>query len=190
MQVDRAGVDLERRAGGADLLDRPAALGIAQRHRVAIGAADVDLRGRVLAGRGGAAIGQLRQLAVAQQPVAQRREGRPEPERVGIVQRQLRHGAAQLVGQNVGVFQRHAGVLVRPGEKLLGVAHIELIERVILRHQRGQAVALAAPAAAGLLPRAGDRAGESGDQHRIHPADIHAQLQRIGADQAKQLAVA
>ena len=55
--------------------------------------------------------------------------------------------------------------------------------------QRRQAASLGTPRAAGLLPGAGDGARVAADHYRIHPADVHAEFERVGADQAEQLAV-
>ena len=46
-----------------------------------------------------------------------------------------------------------------------------------------------APGPPGLLPERGDGAGEPGDQHRVEPGDVDAELERVGGGHAEQLAV-
>ena len=73
-------------------------------------------------------------------------------------------------------------------EELVGVAAEELVERVLARHVEREA----APAAAGaapLLAQAGDRAGERHADRGVEHPDVDAELERVGGDDAEQLAV-
>ena len=64
----------------------------------------------------------------------------------------------------------------------------ELVERVLARDVDGEP-APAAPRAAPHLPQRRDRAGERDADRRVERADVDAELQRVGRDDAEQLAV-
>ena len=75
-----------------------------------------------------------------------------------------------------------------PAEQGLGLAHEELVERVLARHQHRQA--LAAPAGpAPLLPEAGDRPREPHRDRAVEQADVDPQLERVGGRDAQELAL-
>ena len=69
----------------------------------------------------------------------------------------------------------------RIGEELR-VPHHVLVQRLAARHQHADRRLLAPPGATEALPGLGDRARVAVEHHHIQAADIHAQLQRRGAD--------
>ena len=73
------------------------------------------------------------------------------------------------------------------GEERLGVAHEELVERVLARDENGDAVTPATRAAP-LLAQRGDRAGERDRDRAVERADVDPELERIGRGDAEQLA--
>ena len=78
--------------------------------------------------------------------------------------------------------------LDRPAEELLRVAAEELVEAVLAGDVERQPRALAAAGAAPLLAQAGDGPREGDRDRGIEMADVDAQLQRVGGDDARQLA--
>ena len=64
----------------------------------------------------------------------------------------------------------------------------ELVQRVLARDVDGQP-APAPPGPAPHLAQRGDRAGEGDADRRVERADVDAELQRVGGDDAEQLAV-
>ena len=94
-----------------------------------------------------------------------------------------------MVGQYVGVRRVEHRVLHRPVQQSLRVVQQVRIHRVICADQHHQCT-LAAPARApGLLPEAGDSAGEAAGYHYVQPADVDAQLQRVRRGNTQQLAI-
>ena len=75
-------------------------------------------------------------------------------------------------------------------KEVVGVGDDVLVQRAGGGDQDRQRHAGAAAGAAGLLPRAGDGAGKAGQHRRIQPADVDAQLQRVGGDDGLHAAVA
>jgi hypothetical protein len=67
--------------------------------------------------------------------------------------------------------------------------HEPLVELVVAGHEHGQRLLLLAPCSACLLPERGDGAREPVEHAGVEPADVDAQLQRVGGDDAAQLAV-
>ena len=78
--------------------------------------------------------------------------------------------------------------LDRAVEELVGVAAEELVERVLARDVDRQPAA-AAPGAAPHLAQRGDRAGERHADRGVERADVDAELERVGGDDAEQLAL-
>src|SRR5260370_17165396 len=77
----------------------------------------------------------------------------------------------QIVGLNEGVFRRVA-------EKIVGMAHDELIEGRRRSNEHGARASAAAAGPAGPLPGGGDGAGIAAPNHPIHGAAINAELKR------------
>ena len=73
-------------------------------------------------------------------------------------------------------------------EQGLGLAHEELVERVLARDQHREPVA-AAPGPAPLLAQRGDGAGKAHRDRAVELADVDAELERIGRRDPEQLAV-
>ena len=74
-------------------------------------------------------------------------------------------------------------------ENEVGMAHQVLVQRVVPGDQHAQGIVFAAPAAPGLLPRAGDAAGVARERGRVQPADVYAQFQRVRRHHAQQVAL-
>ena len=76
----------------------------------------------------------------------------------------------------------------RRAEQRLGLAHEELVERVLARDEDREAVP-AAPGPAPLLAQRGDRAGEADRDRAVELADVDPELERVGGRDAEQLAL-
>ncbi len=112
-------------------------------------------------------------------------------------------GPVLLVGPREGPFERRAcqvgaehervgrvdhGRLGRPREQLVGVADQPLVELVVAGDEDGQALLGLPPGPPGLLPERGDGAGEAVEHAGVEPADVDAELQGVGGDDAAQVA--
>ena len=97
-------------------------------------------------------------------------------------------GAEHVPGVDLLVERVEDRRLDRPVEELVGVAAEELVERVVAGDVDGQP-APAAPGAAPHLAQRGDRAREGHADRRVERADVDAELERVGRDDAEQLAV-
>ncbi len=93
----------------------------------------------------------------------------------------------QFEGRGAHVREQHVQVgriepclLRRCLEKVLGVCGHELVDGAGAGNQDRDAGLAAAPGAAHLLPRAGDRARVAGQDRRVEPSDVNAQLERVG----------
>ncbi len=95
-----------------------------------------------------------------------------------------------MVQQDQKVVGVHAAVLGGAGEEVVRVLHDELVHGVALGNQDGKAVPGPAPGPARLLPGAGDGARVARHDARLQVADVDAQLQRVGAHNAHDRAVA
>ena len=80
------------------------------------------------------------------------------------------------------------GRLDRLAEQRLGMGDQVGVQRVVARHQDRRARPVAAAGPADLLPHRGAGAGEAGQQHGVEPADVDAELERVGGRQPDQLA--
>ena len=73
-------------------------------------------------------------------------------------------------------------------EQRLRLAHEVLVERVLARHEHGEAVA--APARpAPLLAQARHRAGEADRDRAVEQADVDSELERVRRRHAEELAL-
>ena len=113
---------------------------------------------------------------------------RPEHVAVGGLQRRLVRGAQQVRGVELLVLVVEDRGLDRALEELVGVAAEELVERVLAGDVDRQP-APAPPGAAPHLAQRGDRPRERHADRRVQRADVDPQLQRVGRDDAEQLAV-
>ena len=73
-------------------------------------------------------------------------------------------------------------------EQSLGLAHEELVEGVLARHEHRKAGA-PPPCPSPALPEARDRPGEADRQRAVERPDVDAQLERIGGRHAEELAL-
>ncbi len=62
------------------------------------------------------------------------------------------------------------------------------VQRVVAGDQHAEGVAMAAAGAPDLLPHRGAGAGEARHHHGVEPADVDAELERVGRGQPGQLA--
>ena len=104
------------------------------------------------------------------------------------VERALVRGAEHVRGVDLLVLVVEDRRLDGPVEELVGVAAEELVERV-LAGDVDREPAAAAPGAAPHLPQRGDRARERDADRGVERADVDAELERVGGDDAEQLAL-
>ena len=95
------------------------------------------------------------------------------------LERDLEGGRLQVAGQHVRVLGINHGVLRRLRKEVLRVTQQVLIDGIISGQEDRQALAAAAAATAGLLPRAGDRAWVVNQQRDIERTDVDSQFERI-----------
>ena len=125
--------------------------------------------------------------AAAQQPAVDQVVGhlgrRPAPNsgQVVVAQRGSSAAAAHRCGrEHVRVAGVEHGRLDRLAEQRLGVVDEVGVQRVVAGDQHRQG-ALPGPAGpAGLLPQRRPGAGPAGEQHRVQPGDVDAELERVG----------
>ena len=188
MQVDRAGVQRRRRARRLDVADHLAGVGLDDRDRVDPSRAQRDPRGReALAARQVAAV-LLAQVARPHELLGIRTPARAEEGRVVVADRQLIGRRHQVRQVDVLVLVVEDGRLDGAVEELLRVAAEELVERVVAGHVQGQP-RIAAARTTPHLAQAGHRAGEGHADRGVEIAHVDAQLERVGGDHGKQLAL-
>ena len=192
MQVDRALVDGGVRARGrrrcraarpsrVSTIANGVAARAAQRHRAPPGTPRAGA-GRTC--RPGARAARPPRPALGERAAS----AGPRNVRVGRLQRALVRGAQQVRGVDLLVLVVEDRRLDRPVEELVGVAAEELVERVLARDVDRQPAA-APPRAAPHLAQRGDGARERHADRRVERADVDAELERVGGDDAEQLAV-
>jgi hypothetical protein len=108
--------------------------------------------------------------------------------RVVIAQRRLVGRTQEVLGVDLGTLRIEDRRLDRPVEKFVGVPAEELVERVLAGDVDGEAAAPAAGPAPHLL-EARDRPWERDADRRVERADVDPELERVGRDDAEQLAV-
>ena len=96
-------------------------------------------------------------------------------------------GAQQVLGVDLGVLRVDDRGLDRAAQELVRVPAEELVERVLAGDVDRQP-ATAAPGAPPHLPQARDRARERHADRRVELADVDPELERIGCNDAEQLA--
>ncbi len=99
-------------------------------------------------------------------------------------ERQLEGRATHVVEQDEKLVGLDARVLDRRPEEELGVAHHVLIEGGAARHEHAERRALPPPRPAEPLPGRGDRAGVAVADAHVERADVHAELEGGGRDDA------
>ncbi len=102
--------------------------------------------------------------------------------------RQLKSRAFDMVQKDEEIVGIDAAVLRRPREKIFGIFHDKLIQRIAPADENRQRMAGSPARAPRLLPGAGDRAGVACHDAGLQIADIDTKLQRIGADDPHHLA--
>ena len=138
---------------------------------------------------------QLRHREPASRPAAQKARGgqvihhvaRAERLHVGLTQRPLHRRAVHVPAQNERVGGVEHGVFHRRAQQRVGVVDQVGVHRLVAGHQHRHR-ALPAPARApGLLPKRRHRARKPRHHHRVQPADVDAQLQRVRGRHPQQL---
>ena len=112
----------------------------------------------------------------------------PNSAQVVLGQRQLLGGGAQVRREHVLVGGVDDGGLDGPAEQRLRVGDEVGVERVVAGDEHAEGVAVTSAGPADLLPQRGAGAGEPRHHHRVEPADVDAQLERVGRGQPDQLA--
>ena len=164
--------------------DALAAVGAVDHHEVAVGhRAQRHRDGRVAVGDPFPAIAFAMQHAFLAQHFQPRRADFGA-EHLVAGERQLERGAADVVEQDQRLVRLDARVLGRRALEEFRMAHQVLVQRIGTGHQHAQRRLLPATGAAEALPGGRDRAGIAVEHHHVEAADIHAQLQRRGADDA------
>ena len=115
---------------------------------------------------------------------------RPERRQVGLDQRRLVRGGAQVGAEDVGVGRVEDRGLDRLPEQRLRVVDQIGVQRVVPRDQDRQGVLGAPTRPADLLPQRGAGAGEAGHQDGVQSADVDPELQGVGGGEPDQLAAA
>ena len=188
VHVDRAGVGRGVGARRVDVADHPPGLGLDQGDRAAAGRADVGEVGGAVAVGPEPAARSPPQPALLDEAVEEAARGRAEQREVGLGQRQLLGGGAQVGRQDVLVGGVDDRGLDRLAEQRLGVRDQIGVERVVAGDEHAESVAVTATGAADLLPHRGPGAGEARHHHGVEPADVDAELERVGGGQPGELA--
>ncbi len=192
VDVDRTLVDEHLGAEQVDLAEdaRAVGRGVDDDDVLRRGRAERDLRGReVLARPVPASVACLADVA----GFGEEREqvvGRARPEDLARLERQLERRRAQMGEQDVQVVGVEPGLLGRSLEQELRVVDDVLVDRRSRGDQDRDARPVAATRPAELLPRPGDRARVARQDRHVEPADVHAELERVGRHHAEDLAVA
>jgi hypothetical protein len=97
---------------------------------------------------------------------------------------QLEGGAAQVLHQDQQLIRVDACVLRRGADEKFRIAHDVLIERITRFDEHAEGRALAPPGAAEPLPGGGDGARIAVQQADIERADVDAEFEGIGGDDA------
>ena len=109
------------------------------------------------------------------------------PQRGGCL---LRGGRTAAVRAHTGSSGRKRWLRTSCPKIALRVMHQVGIERVVVGDEHGERILATAPGPADALGKGRTGARPTGHDDRIQPGDVNAQLQRGGAGQAQQLAVA
>ena len=149
-----------------------------------------DLRGReVLARPVPAPVGGLADVAFLGEE-RQQVVGRRGTEHLARFERQLERRGAQVGEQDMQVVRVEARLLGRVVEQELGMVDDVLVDRRARGDEDRDAGALPPAGPAELLPRGGHRARVAGQDRHVETADVDAELERVGRDDAEDLAVA
>src|SRR6266851_450243 len=190
VNVDGFFVEEHQRAGEIDFADDGGRAGDVDDHEIIAG------HGTQADGIGG--IGLLRPVVVFSGEMEKTSFGEPRTkigqvdiaEFVAWSDGQFERGAFQTIDEDFQVVGLDEGVLRRVAEEIVGMAHDELIEGRRGSHQHGARASAAASSAAGALPSGGDGAGISGHDDGIEGADIDAEFERAGGNDAADFSIA
>ena len=112
----------------------------------------------------------------------------PEQGQVGLHERGLVRGRAQVRTEDDGVVRVEDRRLDRLAQQGLGMVDEIGVEGVVPGHEDGQRVLGSPPGPADLLPEGGTGPGEPRHQHGVEAADVDAELERVGRGQSDELA--
>ena len=115
-------------------------------------------------------------------------EGVTEVVVVGVRERELVRRARDLRSRHERVVGVHHHRFGRAVEQLRGMARRPLVELVVARDQHRRRPPRRASGPADLLAHRGQRAREAVEHDRVEPADVDAELERAGGDDAAELA--
>ena len=116
--------------------------------------------------------------------------GRPRAEDLARLERQLEGGRPQVRQQHVQVVRVEACFLGRPLEQELRMVDDVLVDRRSRGDQDRHARSLPPAGPAELLPGRRDGSRVAGKDRDIEATDVDAELERVGRDDAEDLAVA
>src|SRR5690606_6859448 len=109
---------------------------------------------------------------------------------LSLLKRKLIRSAFDMIDQDNQIVGVNARLLRRMLEKKLRIFDNVLIERIAARYKEGDGAFRPPPGAARLLPRTGDAAGIAVQHARLQLADIDAELERVRAYNAANVAAA
>ena len=112
---------------------------------------------------------------------------RSEP--LALLDGQLECSALQVVDENLQVVRIDVGVLGRALEEVLRMLDDVLIERRRGRDEHADRGIAPAPGAARALPSGGEGTRVAGEHHGIERADVDAEFQCVGRNDAEDLSV-
>ena len=113
----------------------------------------------------------------------------PNSSMSSVGERQLVRRRSEVGPEHVGVVGVEDGRLHGSPEQRLRMVHEECVERLVAGHQHAERL-LAGPAgAAELLLQRGPGAGEPDADDGVQTGHVDAELERVGAREAEQVAV-
>ncbi len=190
VNVDGLFVNEGQGAGKIDFADDVGRAGDVDDHKIVAGhRAEAD-------GIGGIGFMGPVVIIASQMKKACLREARAKIGQIGVAKffvwldGQFERGAFQMIDQDFEIVGLYEGVLGSITEKIIRMAHDELIERRRRSYQHGAGASTAASRASGPLPRGGDSAGVSGHDDGIERADIDAQFESTGRNDAANFSIA
>ncbi len=186
VQVHRAGMRDGEHACVVDGADRALLVPVDEPVLDRRSGAQPDVRrGRALAAPVHAPAAGLQQVGVHEVPHGVV-EAVAEPALVVGRERQLVRRARDLGAQHERVLRVHDRALGLTVGQLARVRGVPLVELVVAGDEHRRRAAAGASGAAGLLPHRRERAGETVEDHRVEPADVDAELERVRRRDAEQ----
>ena len=190
VQVDRVLVDIGPRREQVDLAEDARPVGPVVDDEDVLGGRrpEADLRRREVLAR------PVPALVVREPHVALLGEEREEvvrrraAEGLASRERQLERRGPEVRQEDVDVLGVEARLLRGAVEEVLGMARHEPVDGARARDEDRDADVPAAPGAAHLLPRRGDRAGIAGQDRGVEAPDVDPELERVRRDDAEDVA--